>query len=160
VTATIASWQPARTGGGRVLAPPLPRHPLRRAYAEARTVVDHGGWTGLDHETIEAVRGGTQPGDPLPPPRPYPCIDHVTDAEVIITGAGPQRRVAVLFSSQDFPGVRFGHRFPPDPDAAALEKIWLKEEIETSALDRTMQTPPAAYETGVIWTTWEDTDQD
>jgi hypothetical protein len=50
--------------------------------------------------------------------------------------------------------------FPPDPDAAALEKIWLKEEIETGALDRMMQTPPAADETGIMWTTWEDTDQD
>jgi hypothetical protein len=42
----------------------------------------------------------------------------------------------------------------------ALEKIWLKEEIETGALDRMMQIPPAADETGIIWTTWEDTDQD
>jgi hypothetical protein len=82
----------------------------------------------------------------LPPPRPYPYIDHVTDAEVIITGAGRERRVAVLFSYQDFPGVRFGHRFPADPDAAALEKIWLKEEIETGALDRMMQIPPTADE--------------
>lgn len=145
-------WRPAGEGKARVLT--------ERAYAEARTVADHGGWTGLDHETIEAVRGGAQPGDLLPPPRPYPYIDQVTDAEVIITGAGPQRWVAILLYHQDFPGVRFGHHFPPDPDAAALDKIWLKEEIETGALDRMMQTPPAADETGIIWTTWEDTDQD
>lgn len=145
-------WRPVGAGKARVLTD--------RAYAEARTVVDHGGWTGLDQETIEAVRRGTQPGDLLPPPQPHPYIDHVTDAEVIITGSGPQRRVAVLFSYQDFPGVRFGHRFPPDPYLAALEKIWLKEEIETGALDRMMQTPPAADETGIIWTTWNDTDQD
>jgi hypothetical protein len=41
-----------------------------------------------------------------------------------------------------------------------LEKIRLKEEIETGALDRMMQTSPDADETGIIWTTWEDTDQD
>jgi hypothetical protein len=35
-----------------------------------------------------------------------------------------------------------------------------KEEIETGALDRMMQTPPAADETGIIWSTWEGTDQD
>jgi hypothetical protein len=145
-------WRPAGAGKARVLT--------GRAYAEARAVADHGGWTGLDQETIEAVRGGAQPGDLLPPPRPYPYIDRVTDAEVIITGASPHRRVAVLFSHQDFPGARFGHHFPADPYMTALEKIWLKEEIETGALDRMMQIPPAADETGIIWTTWEDTDQD
>ena len=89
-----------------------------------------------------------------------PTLTMSPRAEVIITGVGPQQRVAVLFSYQDFPGVRFGHRFPPDPGLAALERIWLKEEIETGALDRMMQTPPAADEAGIIWTTWEDADQD
>jgi hypothetical protein len=45
------------------------------------------------------------------------------------------------------------------PRATGDAHIWLKEEIETGALDRMMQTPPAD-ETGIIWTTWEDTDQD
>ena len=146
--------------GWRPIGAAKPRVLTGRAYAEARKVLGHGGWTGLDRATIDAVRDGAQPGDPLPPLQLHPYIDNVTDAEVIITGVGPQRRVAVLFSHRHFPGVRFGHRFPPDPDAEALEQIWLKEEIETGALNRMMQSQPPADETGIIWTTWEDPDQD
>jgi hypothetical protein len=32
--------------------------------ADATSIVQQGGWTGLDRETIEAVRAGAQPGDP------------------------------------------------------------------------------------------------
>lgn len=60
----------------------------------------------------------------------------------------------MLFSYRDFPGIRFGHRFPPDD--AGLDKIWLKEEIETGALDRMMADPPAPDGVGVVWTTWGD----
>ncbi len=151
-TAFRERWAPPDAGSPRVLTVP--------AWAEARRVISHGGRTSADQVTCQAVRDGARPGDPLPPLQPHPYIDDVTDAEVIITEAGPQRRVAVLFSHRHFPGVRFGHRFPPDPDAAALEQIWLKEEIETGALDRMMQSQPAADETGIIWTTWEDPDQD
>ena len=98
------------------------------------------------------------PGDPLPPLQPHPYIDNVTGADVIITGTGPQRRVAVLFSHQHFPGMRFGHRFSGrDP---GLEGIELKEEIETGALHRMMQTLPPADDAGITWTTWEDPDPD
>ena len=145
-------WAPPDAGNPRVLAVP--------AWAEACRVISHGGRTSIDQVTFEAVRGGARPGDLLPPRQPDRYTDDVTDAEVIITGVGPQRRVAVLFSHRHFPGVRFGHRFPPDPDAEALEQIWLKEEIETGALNRMMQSQPPADETGIIWTTWEDPDQD
>jgi hypothetical protein len=80
-----------------------PRILTERAYAAARQVLDHGGWTGLDPATTQAVRDGPQPGDPLPPLQPHPYIDNVTGADVIITGTGPQRRVAVLFFHQHFP---------------------------------------------------------
>jgi hypothetical protein len=143
-------WQPIGAGKPRVLT--------ERAYAEARRILTQGGWTGLDRATIEAVRGGAHPGDPLPALQPDPYIDKVTDAEVIITGSGPHRRVAVLFSHEDFPGARFGHRFPTDPDI--VDPIDLKEEIETGALDRMMQDQPAADDDGIIWTTREDPDQD
>ena len=83
-----------------------PRFLTERAYADARRVVSRGGWTGLDQATIEAVRGGAQPGDPLPPLQAASYIRGVTDTEVIITGTGQGRRVAVLFSYRDFPGVR------------------------------------------------------
>jgi hypothetical protein len=33
------------------------------------------------------------------------------DTEVTITSHGARQCVAVLFSHQSFPGVRFGHRF-------------------------------------------------
>lgn len=124
-----------------------------RDCAEARLVLDHRGWTGLDPATIDAVRNGAQPGDPLPPIR---YISHVSGTEVIITGTGHGRRVAVLFAYRDVPGVRFGHRYPPDD--TGTEQIWLKEEIETGALDRMMDDPPAPDSAGIVWTTWGDND--
>ena len=134
-TAFAQGWRPAGVGEPRFLT--------ERAYADARRVLGHGGWTGLDLATIEAVRGGAQPGDPLPPLQAEPYITRVTDTEVIITGRGQDRRVAVLFTHTDFPSVRFGHRFPPNL-AVHGDPIYLKEEIETGALHRMMQTPPAA----------------
>ena len=79
----------------------------------AEKVVSHGGWTGLDQATIHAVRDGAQPGDPLPPLQPRPYIVGVTDTEVTITGRGPGRRVAVLFSHEDFPSANPTHRAEP-----------------------------------------------
>jgi len=73
------------------------------------------------------------------------------DAEVIITSHGARHCVAVLFSHQGFPSVRFGHRFTPGDQHAA---IWLKEEIETGALHRMMQAQPAPDDAGILWTTW------
>jgi hypothetical protein len=141
-------WASAEDGRPRVLT--------ERAYAEARKVLDQGGWTGLDQATIQAVRDGAQPGDSLPPLQPRPFIDNVTDAEVFITGSGPERRTAVLISHEHFPGIRFGHRFWREPGRETYEDIWLKEEIETGALHRMMQDPPAPDAAGVIWTTWRD----
>ena len=139
-------WLPQGVGEPRVLT--------ERDYAEARKIIDKGGWTGLDRKTIEAVRGGARPGDPLPPLQPDPFIDHVSDAKVIIHGEGPKQRVAVLFSHDHFPGVRFGHRFRLESPRENREPIWLKEEIETGALHRMMLDKPAADNAGVIWTTW------
>jgi hypothetical protein len=145
-------WRPAGVGQPRALT--------ERAYAEARNILGRGGWTGLDQATIHAVRGGAQPGDPLPPLQPRPYITGVTDAEVTITGRGPGRRVTVLFSHQDFSKARFGHRFPLEPFAEGHEEIWLMEEIETGALHRMMRNQPATDDAGIIWTTWGDPDPD
>ena len=96
-------WVPPDAGQSRVLA--------HDAYAEVLQSIKRGGLTSLDPATVEAVRGGAQPGDPLPPPPPDYHIGHVTDPAVIFTGSGQERLVAVLFSHQHFPGVRFGYRF-------------------------------------------------
>lgn len=136
-------WQPSGAGGSRVLT--------ERAYAQARKVLDHGGWTGLDVATIQAVRSGAQPGAALPP---HPFIRGVTDAEVVLDESGPRRRVAVLFCHEYFPGVRFGHRFPLEPFGEGHEDIWLMEEIDTGALHRMMNDPPPADKDGIVWTTW------
>jgi hypothetical protein len=89
-----------------------------------------GRGTGLDQAAIEAVRGGAQPGDPLPPRQAEPYIRRVTDTEVIITGTGQGRRVAVLFSHASFSGARFGHRFPPGLDEYGGDPVYLREEID------------------------------
>ncbi len=89
----------------------------------------------------------------IPPRQRKPFINGVSDdAEVIITDTGSWRYVAVLFSHESFPGVRFGHRFAPPSDKHA--PIWLMEEIETGALHRMMQDQPAADDAGIVWTTW------
>jgi hypothetical protein len=144
----LVGWEPI--GGW------TPRLLTERACTEARKVLGRGGWTGLDQATIEAVRGGAQPGDPLPPLEAEPYIRHVTDTEVIITGTGQGRRVAVLFCHASFPGVRFGHRFPLGLDEYGGDPVYLREEIETGALHRMMQAQPAPDGNGIIWTTWGD----
>jgi hypothetical protein len=110
----------------------------------------------MDPATIRAVRDGARPGNLLPPPERTPYIVGVSDdAEAIISGSGAGECVALLFSHQHFPDSRFGHRFPlPSSKAARYESIWLKEQIETGALHRMMQNPPATDEAGIIWTTW------
>jgi hypothetical protein len=126
------------------------------AYAQARKVIDRGAPPSLDQATISAVRDGAQPGDLLPPPERRPFISRVgDDVDVIITGSGAQRRAAVLFTHQDFPGAHFGHRFPePWTGAAQHASIWLMEEIETKALHRMMRNQPSTDDAGIIWTTW------
>jgi hypothetical protein len=143
-------WRAMNTGQPRILT--------EREYMAVRRVLDLGAWAGRPSATVDAVRDGAQPGDPLPPAQPYPYIDRVTDTEVITTGTGPGRRVAVLFSHGHFPGIRFGHRFRLDPYAEGREQIWLKEEIETGALHRMMDQPPATDSAGIIWTTWGSPD--
>ena len=75
------------------------------------------------------------------------------DAEVIITaGAGNRPSLAILFSADAYPGIRFGHRFARSDDKHSL--IWLMEEIETGALHRLMRDRPPADSAGITWTTF------
>ena len=136
---------------------PLPPPELSLAeYNHAVKVISDDLLTAMDPATIRAVRNGAQPGDLLPPPERKPFIVGVSDdAEVIISGHDSDRYVAVLFSHQHFPGVRFGHRFsPPTAKETRYSTIWLKESIETGALHRMMRNPPSADEAGITWTTW------
>lgn len=146
----------ARFRAGRV--PPgagEPRVLTESDCEEARRILRGGGLTYLDPDVIERVRAGGRPGDPLPPLVAGPLIDGVTDTEVIITGDAPGQRVAVLFSHESFPGIRFGHRFQhPAEELAEYSTIWLQEEIQTGALHRMMRDAPAADAVGIIWTTW------
>jgi len=136
---------------------PLPPPELSLAeYKHALKVISDGLLTGMDPATIRAVRDGAQPGDPLPPPERKPFITGVSDdAKVIISGNDADRYVAVLFSHQHFPGIRFGHRFPPPSvEEIGHSTIWLKESIETGALHRMMRNPPSSDEAEITWTTW------
>jgi hypothetical protein len=139
-------WTPHGAGQPRTLT--------ERDHAEVHRLLHRGGWTGLDQATIQAVRDGAQPGDPLPPLQARPFIDHVAETDLTLNGTGPGRRVAALFSHDHFPRVRFGHRFPLEPYAQDHESIWPKEEIDTGALHRMMRQQPPADSTGAIWTTW------
>jgi len=58
--------------------------------------------------------------------------------------------VAVLFSHQHFPGVRFGYRFSPygDGRSAALGLI---ADIETGQLHRMMSVPRFPDKAGIVW---------
>ena len=131
-------WVPPQAGEQPVLTEP--------ACAEARGALAQDRPTWLDPAIVEAVRDGARPGDPLPPRRPGTYFDRGTDTEVIITGRGLGRCVAVLFSYEHFPVARFGHRFPLDPFAEDREQIWLMEQIETGSVHRMMNDQPAAGE--------------
>jgi hypothetical protein len=101
-----------------------PRKPqvlTERACAAARKPLAQGRRTWLDQTTIEAVRDGAQPGDPLPPRRPGTYLDRGTDAEVIIIGRGSALRVAVKFSHEDFPYARSVTGSSQSPPAGAAK---------------------------------------
>jgi hypothetical protein len=138
---------PADAGQSRVLSP--------AAHAEARKILDRGGATYLDPATIQAVRAGARPGDPLPPTERQPLITGVGDDVDVIIVKDAQPHVAVLFSHRDFPGARFGHRIePPQGELARYETIWLAEEIETGTLHAMMRADPRPDAAGIIWTSW------
>ena len=128
-----------------------PRRLTTEEY-EAAVMANRGGWTGLDFPLLRAVREGAQPADPLPPLEAKPLIRGVHDVAVRIVGAGPERRVAVYFSYEPFPGVRFGHRFELDETLMGGEHIDLMEEVETGGLHRFVASAPEPDEDGVIWT--------
>jgi len=140
-------WVPKDAGQPRVLT--------AAAYAQAREILDHGGLTHLDPATIQAVQEGAQPGGPLPPTEREPLINGVgDDVEVTIVGDA-QPQVAVFFSHEDFPGVRFGHRIrAASSELARYETTWLQEEVGTGALHRMMRNPPPPDDAGITWTSW------
>jgi hypothetical protein len=121
-------------------------------------VSQHGGWLYKhEQEHLRRLRAGGRRGDPLPaaPASREPFIDGTgEDFEVQIATTAQQTNVVVLFSHERWPGIRFGHRFPPPDRADGYERIWLKEEIETGALDRMMKGDPTPDSDGVIWTDW------
>lgn len=123
----------------------MPTHPgLERERARIDALFRHG-WI---------VRGPDRPPEPAGQRQPF--IKGVgDDAKVIITSHGGRQCVALLFTHQGFPGVRFGHRFTPGDKHAP---IWLKEEIETGALQRMMRAGPAPDDAGIVWTTWGHTE--
>jgi hypothetical protein len=121
-------------------------------------VRDHGGFlNAYEHEYLQWVKAGGRWGDPLPaaPARRDPFISGIADDfEVRITDAGDQKNVAILFSHQDWPGVRFGHRFPTPEESDGHDEIWLMEEVETGALSRLMARNIKPDGDGVVWTDW------
>jgi hypothetical protein len=138
-----ASWSPPCSSCAYYRG--VPPHPASRAELERqRARID------------DLFRGGWILERPDQPPelarQRLPFVNGVgDDSEVIIIGHGARQCVAVLFSHQSFPGVRFGHRFTPEDKHAP---IWLKEDIETGALRRMMRLCPASDDAGVVWTTW------
>jgi hypothetical protein len=79
---------------------------------------------------------------------------HVADTDVVLTREGDEPQPAVLFAHRDFPGLRFGHWFPPDD--VGTEEIGLEEAIETGALDRLMAGPARARRRRRCLDEWDD----
>ena len=117
-------WTPIGAGEPRVLT--------ERDYTEVRAILGRGGWTGLDQATIDAVRGGAQPGDPLPPLQALPYIDRVTDTEVILTGTGPGQRVTVCSPTQTF-----------QVHVSAIDSHWTPSEKTTNRSGSKKKSKPA-----------------
>jgi hypothetical protein len=126
--------------------------------ARIEHVRDHGGLlNGQEHEYPQRLKAGGRRGDPLPAALAMrdPFINGIADDfEVRISGAGDYAHVVVLFSHEHWPGVRFGHRFPPPDEADGYEHIWLKEEIETGGLARLMSQQPQSDDDGIVSTDW------
>lgn len=121
-------------------------------------VREHGGWLNKDEvEYLQRLQAGGHRGHPLPaaPASREPFINGIgEDFEVRMARTAEHANVVVLFSHERWPGIRFGHRFPPPDQADGYEHIWLKEEIETGALARLMDRDPIPDSDGVIWTDW------
>lgn len=138
----------------RWVAPPgsEPQLLTGRDYAEALRFIAQPGKTWLAAVAIQAVRDGAQPGDPVPHDR---FLGPTPTPEVIIIGQEAERRVAVLFSHEDFPGVQFGHRFglhiPGGNREAAIRLI---EQVQAGALRQAMQTHRRDDGAGITWTPW------
>jgi hypothetical protein len=119
----------------------------------------NGSWlvSAHEYEYLKRFEAGGRPGDPLPaaPAKREPFITGIADDfDVRIAGTGDHAHVVVLFSHQHWPGVRFGHRFPPPAEADGYEDIWLKEAIETGGLYRLMDRHPNPDGDGIVWTDW------
>ncbi len=121
-------------------------------------VSEHEGWLNREElEYLQRLQARGRRGDPLPaaPASREPFINGIgEDFEVRIARTPGQANVVILSSHERWPGIRFGHRFPPPDKADGYEDIWLKEEIETGALGRLMDRVPSPDRDGVIWTDW------
>jgi hypothetical protein len=129
-----------------------PRILTSEQYDRVRSILELGGWHAPDEALFDAVRGGAQPGDAIPPYRPVPIFRGVHDIQVRVVGEGENGRVAVFFSHEDFPEVLFAYRCKP-PGDDRYELVWLQEELATGALHRMMRyDTPVSAEDGLIWT--------
>jgi hypothetical protein len=122
-----------------------------------------GSWLVSEHEYeyLGRLEAGGRLGDPLPaaPAKREPFITGIADDfEVRIASTGDHANVVVLFSHEHWPGVRFGHRFPPPDEADGYEDIWLKEAVETGGLGRLMGRHPNPDGDGIVWTDWGELD--
>jgi hypothetical protein len=126
--------------------------------ARIEHVRDHGGWLNAqESEYLRRVQNGARRDDPLPaaPATRRPRIDGLAeDFEVRIAATDDQANVVILFSHEQWPGIRFGHRFPTPAESDGYEAIWLMEEVETGGLHRLMGQHPIPDHDGVTWTDW------
>ena len=78
-------------------------------------VREHGGWLNKDElEYLQRLQAGGRRGDPLPaaPASREPFINGIgEDFEVRMARTAEHANVVVLFSHEQWPGIRFGHRF-------------------------------------------------
>ena len=114
---------------------PFKKEQLARLERVRGTVT--GSWlvSGHEYEYLKQLKAGGRPGDPLPaaPAKREPITGIADDFEVRIACTGDHANVVVLFSHEHWPGVRFGHRFPPPDEADGYEDIWLVEGSRPAA---------------------------
>lgn len=141
--------------GGWVSAPRQSRSLNNEQLSHVRGILETGGHgDAYEIEYASYIRSGGEWGSSLPaqPEARRPFVKGMgDDFEFVIVGEGEAARVAILFSHERAPGVRFGYRFPSPGPRAQHAAVFLMEEIEAGKFGKQVVRARAPGEGEIVW---------